>query len=112
MYEHVPNKDLDLLFVFNDLSWEMIVPFVDICRNLSRVKRRVSLVEQELLTLPEHLSSLRLVVGFALLELLFSVYYFEDKIDINFCYKSNTTGATSGAGTSYPSGSHEFTPGF
>jgi hypothetical protein len=24
----------------------------------------------------------------------------------------NTTGVTSGAGTAYPSGAHEFTPGF
>ena len=27
-------------------------------------------------------------------------------------YKINTTGATSGAGTAYPSGAPEFTPGF
>jgi len=28
------------------------------------------------------------------------------------CNYINTTGATSGAGTAYPSGAHEFTPGF
>ena len=28
------------------------------------------------------------------------------------CIYINTTGATSGAGTAYPSGAHEFTPGF
>ena len=28
------------------------------------------------------------------------------------CNKSNTTGATSGVGTDYPSGAPEFTPGF
>jgi len=28
------------------------------------------------------------------------------------CKKSNTTGATSGTGTAYPSGAPEFTPGF
>jgi hypothetical protein len=27
-------------------------------------------------------------------------------------YQINTTGATSGTGTAYPSGAHEFTPGF
>jgi hypothetical protein len=32
IYEHAPNKDLDFIFVFNDLRWEMIVPFVDIGR--------------------------------------------------------------------------------
>jgi hypothetical protein len=42
---------------------------------LTRVTRQVSLVEQELLTLPGRLSSPRLLVGFALLDLSFSVYY-------------------------------------
>ena len=28
------------------------------------------------------------------------------------CNNSNTTGTTRGAGTAYPSGAHEFTPGF
>ena len=28
------------------------------------------------------------------------------------CIYINTTGVTSGAGTAYPSGAHEFTPGF
>ena len=35
----------------------MIVPFVDIGGFLTRVTRQISLVEQELPTLPEHLRS-------------------------------------------------------
>jgi hypothetical protein len=31
---------------------------------------------------------------------------------IRICNQTNTTGATSGAGTAYPSGASEFTPGF
>jgi hypothetical protein len=31
---------------------------------------------------------------------------------IRMCNQTNTTGATSGAGTAYPSGAPEFTPGF
>jgi len=46
---------------------------------VTRLTRRLSLVEQELLTLPEHLSSPPVLVG---------------------------------AGTAYPSGAPEFTPGF
>jgi len=38
---------------------------------VTRLTRRVSLVEQELPTLPEHLSSPRLLVGFVLLDLSF-----------------------------------------
>ena len=34
------------------------------------------------------------------------------KININSCHKSNTMAAISGAGTPYPSRSHEFIPGF
>jgi hypothetical protein len=36
---------------------------------ITRLTRRVSLVEQELLTLPEHLSSPRFLMGFVLLDL-------------------------------------------
>jgi hypothetical protein len=38
---------------------------------VTRLTRRVPLVEQKLLTLPEHLSSPRFLVGFVLLDLLF-----------------------------------------
>jgi hypothetical protein len=38
-------------------------------RFVTRLTRRVRLVEQELLTLPEHLSSPRFLVGFVLLDL-------------------------------------------
>ena len=48
-------------------SW-LITGFV------TRLTRRVSLVEQELLTLPDDLNSPRFLVGFVLLDLLFYVY--------------------------------------
>ena len=41
---------------------------------VTRLTRRVPLVEQELLTLPEHLSSPPFLVGFLLLNLLFYMY--------------------------------------
>ena len=40
----------------------------------TRLSRRVPLVEQELITLPEHLSSPRFLVGFVLLDHYFYVY--------------------------------------
>ena len=43
---------------------------------VTRVTRRVPLVEQELLTLPEHLSSPLFLVGFVLLDLLFYMCVF------------------------------------
>ena len=43
---------------------------------ITRLIRRVSLVEQVLLTLPEHLSSPPFLVGFVLLDLQFYVYVF------------------------------------
>jgi hypothetical protein len=46
-----------------DKEWSCITGFV------SRLTRQVPLVEQELLTLPEHLSSPRVLVGFVLLDL-------------------------------------------
>jgi hypothetical protein len=41
---------------------------------VTRLTRWVPLVEQELLTLPEHLSSPPVLVGFVLLDLLFYMY--------------------------------------
>ena len=43
---------------------------------LTSVTRRVPYVEQELLTLPDHLNSSIVLVGFVLLDLWFSVYCF------------------------------------
>jgi hypothetical protein len=48
-------------------SW-LVTEFV------TRLTRRVSLAEQELLTFPEHLSSPRFLVGFVLLDLLLYMY--------------------------------------
>ena len=48
-------------------SW-LITGFV------TRITRRVSLVEQELLTIPEHLSSPPVFSGFVLLDLWFYMY--------------------------------------
>ena len=44
-----------------------------------RVTRRLSLLEEELLTLPEHLISTPALVGFILFELLLSVYCFVNR---------------------------------
>jgi hypothetical protein len=48
-------------------SW-LITEFV------TRITRRLSLVEQELLTIPEHLSSPPVFSGFVLLDLWFYMY--------------------------------------
>jgi hypothetical protein len=48
--------------------------FMTYHRFVTRLTRRVSLVEQELLTLPEHLSSSRILVGFVLLDLMYVLY--------------------------------------
>jgi len=46
--------------------------------------RRGQLVEEELLSLPEHLSSPRFLVGFVLLDLLLYVSSFVDRC-LSFC---------------------------
>ena len=57
------------LFVYLfSLPMSFVIEFV------TRLRRRLSLVEQELLTLPEHLSSPLVLVGFVLLSLQFYVY--------------------------------------
>ena len=57
------------LFVYLfSLPMSFVIGFV------TRLRRRLSLVEQELLTLPEHLSSPLVLVGFVLLSLQFYVY--------------------------------------
>jgi hypothetical protein len=53
------------------MSNSFITTFVLITEFVTRLTRRVPLVEQKLLTLPEHLSSPRFLVGFVLLDLLF-----------------------------------------
>ena len=53
-------------------------------RLITWVTRWVPLVEQELLVLPEHLSSPLFLVGFVLLNLLFSVSCFADHF-LSFC---------------------------
>jgi hypothetical protein len=52
---------------------------------VTRLTRRVPLVEQKLLTLPEHLSPPRLLVGFVLLDLLFYMYVLFLYRCLSFC---------------------------
>ena len=63
----LPCSPLILIDVLSPHSW-----LITGC--LTRLIRRVPLVEQELLTLPEHLSSPRFLVGFVLRDLQFYVY--------------------------------------
>jgi hypothetical protein len=69
------------------LSQALSGPFFihDITRFVTRLTRRVPLVEQELLHLPEHLSSPRVLVGFVLLDHKFYVYVFFLDRCLSFC---------------------------
>jgi hypothetical protein len=56
------------------LTWSSVTHSCLIIWFVTRLTRRVWLVKQKLLTLPEHLSSARFVVGFVLPDLLYYVY--------------------------------------
>ena len=67
-----------LLDVVSELNSEFlyeVYPYmIPIIGFVTRLKWRVPLVEQELLILPEHLSSHLVLVGFVLLDCQFNVY--------------------------------------
>jgi hypothetical protein len=59
--------------------FSVISPFITCPEFATSVTRRVPLVEQELSSLPELLSSYHILVGLVLLDLEFSVQYFVDR---------------------------------
>ena len=60
---------LSQLMGFQSSIWYALYYFGSIGLLLTRLTGRVSLVEQELLTLPEYLSSTSVLLGFVLLDL-------------------------------------------
>ena len=69
------------LFVYLfSLPMSFVIGFV------TRLRRRLSLEEQELLTLPEHLSSPLVLVGFVLLSLQFYVYVLQIVVLLYFYF--------------------------